>query len=135
MQPETLKASVQYNDFQGTVAADHHDIRDLNDLGKKSGLDTDRYFVIGAHVHIGEVRDREVAHARLNLITIDKQQTKAGSIDFIRGYAEAHGKLPYQRFSIDVSLSELLDYFKRFDLVLFNRQLKSVAKFEEIELL
>lgn len=134
MQTETLKASVQYEDYQGTVAADHHDVRHLETLGKEHGLDTDRYFVIGVQIRSSEVRHDEVAHAQVTLLTIDMKETRAGSIDFIRDYAEAHGKLPYQRFTIDVSLSELLDYFKRFDLVLLNRQLKSVTEFEELEM-
>lgn len=131
MNSQTLKASVNYHDFVGTAEADHHDTRHLDDLGKQHGLDTDRYFVIGVQIHAGETRNNEVAHARVNLLTIDMQETKAGSIDFIRDYGHTHGNLPYQRFSIDVSVSELLDYFKRFDLVLVNRQLESVSEFDE----
>jgi len=134
MKPDSLKASVNYHDYVGTTEADHHDRRDLHDLGKQFDLDTERYFVIGVQVRSGETRHDAVAHARISLLTIDMQETKAGSIDFIREYAQDHGKLPYQRFSIDVSISELLDYFKRFELVLLNRQLESVREFEEIEM-
>ncbi len=34
MQHETLKASVQYGDYSGTVAADRHDQRDIEDIAK-----------------------------------------------------------------------------------------------------
>lgn len=132
MKAGTLKASVQYHDYLGTVEADHHDQRSLNDLAEKHGLDTKRYFVIGVQVRSSEVRNNEVAHASIQLLTVDMTETKAGSIDFIREHAVNQGnQLNYQSFPIDISFSEMLDYFKRFELVLYNRQLETVETFEE----
>ena len=54
MQHDSLTASVHYGDYSGTVAADRHDQRDIDDLAMKNGIDTDRYFVFGLDLHIGE---------------------------------------------------------------------------------
>ncbi len=135
MKAGTLKASVQYHDYKGTVEADHHDQRCLRDLAEKHDIDTKRYFVIGVQVRSSEVRNDEVSHPSIQLLTVDMTETKAGSIDFIREHAERNGsQLNYYRFPIDISFSEMLDYFKRFELVLYNRQLERVDIFEEAEI-
>ncbi|WP_254561408.1 hypothetical protein [Dyadobacter diqingensis] len=43
-----MKADVQYNDFQGTNAADISDHQDLKDFLKGRGVDTDRYDPVGS---------------------------------------------------------------------------------------
>lgn len=64
MQNDTLKASVQYGDYDGTVAADRHDQRGLSDLAEKHGIDTNKYFVFGMDIFMGETRGDELAHAK-----------------------------------------------------------------------
>jgi hypothetical protein len=130
MRDDTLKASVQYGDYGGSAAGDHHDQRHLSDLAEKYGVDTEKYFVIGVDVHIGETRGDELAHTFVSLLAVDTGVVKAAAIDFIREYAVTNGKLPYVKISIDASLEEVLLHFKRFDVVLLNRQLEGVRVFE-----
>ena len=135
MQQATLRATVQYQDYQGTVAADHADRRFLSALAGKHGIDTDRYFIIGVRINIGEIRDENDelgAHTYIDLLAVDMVKTKAGDIDHIRKYAESNGgKLPYKSFSIKCSLDEALHYFKRFEVVLFSKVLEGVRTFDD----
>lgn len=48
-----MKASVQYNDFIGTSAADISDHTNLNEFLASRGVDTDRYNAIGASFYVG----------------------------------------------------------------------------------
>jgi hypothetical protein len=132
MRNNTLEASVNYGDYKGTAAADRHDQRDLSDLAQKYGIDTERYFVFGVDVSIGETRGDKLAHTFVNILATDTQVVKAASVDFISEYvAEHQGHLPYVSLRIDASLEEVLLAFKRFNFVLSNRAIKGVREYEE----
>ena len=131
MRDDSLVASVNYGDFDGTAAADHHDRRSLEDLAKKYGVDTEKYFVFGLNLHIGETRGDTLAHTFVSLLAVDMQAVKAGSVDFIQQYVDEHeGVLPYLRFDIGASLEEVLLSFKRFNVVLKNSQIKRVKEYQ-----
>lgn len=83
MRDDSLVASVNYDDYEGTAAADRHDQKSLKELAKKYGVDTERYFVFGVNFHIGETHDDELAHTFVSILAIDMQAVKAGSVDFI----------------------------------------------------
>lgn len=133
MRDDSLRASVNYGDYAGTTAGDHHDHKDIFALAKKHGVDTDKYFVIGVEFHIGETHDDNLAHTFVSILAVDKVEVQAGGIDFVKQYAEKHGNLPYYRFDIDASLEEVLVSFKRLDFVLVNSVLKDVKVFERRE--
>lgn len=48
-----MKASTQYNDFEGTAAADISDHSNLTDFLNSRGADTERYDPIGASFYHG----------------------------------------------------------------------------------
>jgi hypothetical protein len=131
MRDDSLKASVNYGDFDGTAAADRHDRRDLTDLAKKYGVDTDKYFVFGVNIHIGETRGDKLAHTFVSILAVDMQKLKAGSVDYIQKYIDEHqGVLPYERFDIGASLEEVLLSFKRFNVVLKNSHITRVREYQ-----
>jgi hypothetical protein len=131
MRDDSLTASVQYGDFDGTVAGDHHDQRHLSDLAQKYGIDTERYFVIGLNVHIGETRGDILGHTFVSILAVDTQVTKAASVDFIQQYVDEHeGVLPYVSFNIKASLDEVLLYFKRFNIVVKNSRINRVKEYK-----
>lgn len=131
MRDDTLEASVNYGDYKGTVAADHHDQRDLSELAAKYGIDTDKYFVFGVNVHIGETHGEELAHRFVSILAVDTFVVKAASVDFIKEYVDQHnGVLPYVSFNIPASLEEVLLSFKRFNVVLANVNLTQVQKYQ-----
>lgn len=130
MQDDSLKASVNYGDYEGTAAADRHDHSSLKELAKKYGVDTERYFVFGVNFHIGETHDDELAHTFVSILAVDMQAVKAGAVDFIQEYVDQHeGVLPYLRFDIDATLEEVLLSFKRFDVVLKNSYITRVREY------
>lgn len=130
MRDDSLVASVNYGDFDGTAAADRHDRRDLRDLAEKYGVDTDRYFVFGVNIHIGETRGDKLAHTFVSILAVDMQEVKAGSVDYIQRYVDEHeGVLPYIRIDIGASLEEVLLSFKRFNVVLKNSHITRVREY------
>ncbi|HKC65430.1 MAG TPA: hypothetical protein VKB86_17445 [Pyrinomonadaceae bacterium] len=132
MRDDSLKASVNYGDYEGTAAADRHDRRNLSDLAEKYGVDTDRYFVFGVNVHIGETRGDKLAHTFVSILAVDMQEVKAGSVDYIQKYVDEHdGVLPYMRFDISASLEEVLLSFKRFNVVLTNSHITRVREYQQ----
>lgn len=134
MQPDSLTASVQYGDYSGTVKADRHDQRDIGDLAQKYGIDTERYFVFGLDLHIGETRQDTLAKAYVSILAVDTQVVKAFGVDPIQRYVDAHdGVLPYVEFNTDASLEEVLLSFKRFDVVIRNSYIIRVNEFRRSE--
>jgi hypothetical protein len=130
MRDDSLEASVKYGDYDGTVAADSHDRKHLSDLAAKYGVDTERYFVFGVNVHIGETRGERLARTFVSVLAVDMREVKAGSVDYIQKYIDDHqGVLPYERFDIGAGLEEVLLSFKRFNVVLKNSQIKRVREY------
>lgn len=134
MRNGTLEASVNYGDYDGTAAADRHDRKDIFDLAKKHGIDTEKYFIIGVNLSVGETRGDELGHTFVYILAVDMQATKSGSVDFIQKYVdENQGILPYVSFKIDASIEEVLLCFKRFNVVLKNSHIKRVSEYTETE--
>lgn len=130
MQHDSLTASVHYGDYSGTVAADRHDQRDIDDLARKNGIDTDRYFVFGLDLHIGETRRDTLAKTQVSIVAVDTQVVKAFGVGPIQEYVDEHnGVLPYVDFPIEASLEEVLLSFKRFDAVIRNSYITRVKEF------
>jgi hypothetical protein len=129
---DMLKASVQYGDFDGTAAADHHDRRGLWDLAKKYGVDIDKYFVFGIDIFVGEALGDEPAHANVSILAIDTQVVGANSVDSIQEYVDNNqGVLPYVEFGIDANLEEVLRFFKQFSVVLKNSHIVRVSQYKK----
>lgn len=96
MRNDSLTASVNYGDYDGTVEADHHDHHDLFALAKKHGIDIERYFVLGVDFHIGETHGDKLAQPFVSLLAVDAQAVKAYGVDAIqRSIDERGGVLPY----------------------------------------
>lgn len=97
-----MKASVQYNDFIGTSAADISDHTNLRDFLDSRGVDTDRYEAIGASFYAG-YSDFFTA----SIICIDNEQSTADKKHIVKIGFES-------KFDKD----EFFDLFKRFDVVI-----------------
>jgi len=97
-----MKASVQYNDFIGTSAADINDHTNLNKFLASRGVDTDRYDAIGASFYAG-YSDFFSA----SIICIDKEQSTAEKKHIVKIGFEA-----------EFDKDEFFDLFKRFYVVI-----------------
>lgn len=78
-------ASTQYNDYLGTVAVDGHDWESLKNYLESKGLDTDKYFPVGAEFYAGEgdffhvrfiCKDRDIVEKRLVTIGFENPISK-----------------------------------------------------------
>lgn len=131
MRSNSLIASVHYGDYKGTAAADRHDQSELHELAEQHGIDTKRYFIIGARLHIGETRDTELGRGSVTLIATDTNVVRAYGVDAIsRWVKENGGTLPYLEFTIETTLKAFLMAFKRFELVLVNSAIEGVREYE-----
>lgn len=92
-----IKASVQYNDFVGTSAADISDYVNLDQYLTSKGVDTTKYQPIGVEF-FSSYSDR--VHIRFICIEAETQEIKAIG------------------FKKDITKDEFFDLFKRFDIIL-----------------
>ena len=97
-----MKATVQYNDFIGTAAADISDHTDLNKFLASRSIDTDRYEAIGASFYSG-YSDFFSA----SIVCIDRQQS-----------TESNKFITKISFEDEFDREEFFDLFKRFNVVI-----------------
>jgi hypothetical protein len=131
MSNATLKASVHYGDYKGTAAADHHDQRNLDDLARENGIDSERYFVFGVEFNIGETRREKLGPTSVTLLAVDSEAINAYGAGPVQDYVNGNnGVLPYMKFDIEATLEEVLLTFKRFNVVLTNSRIKNVREYQ-----
>lgn len=99
-----MKASVQYEDFIGTAAADISDHSNLNDFLSKHGVDTTRYEAIGASFYSGYSH-----YISVSIICIDNEQSTANKKHIVK-----------LRFESKIEINEFFDLFKRLEVVITN---------------
>jgi len=100
-----MKASVQYNDFLGTSAADISDFTTLNRFLQSRGVNNVRYNAIGAEFNSG-YKD----YFSASIICIDKDLSKDEKLHIVKF-----------RFQNEISNSEFFDLFKGFNVVITER--------------
>jgi len=100
-----MKASVQYNDFKGTAAADISDFSNLNDFLKSRGVDTERYNAIGADFYAG-YSDFFSA----SIICVDNERS-----------TEEKKYIVNIGFERELTKDEFFDLFKRFNVIISQR--------------
>src|SRR5262249_28598603 len=118
---ERFEASVQYNDWVGSAAADDQMPRSLTSLLEERGLLPDGKFVVGATFYSGE------QFMSVRAVVIDSQW-----YDHVPD-ALAAGE-PLTSVRVDISAEEFLALFKRFDVAIHRRGLDIAGReFEEPE--
>lgn len=94
-----MKASVQYNDYRGTAAADKSDHFYLNDFLKGKGIDVNKYNCIGAEFYSGD----SLSFA-CRFLCVDNQSNDE--------------KIMRIGFESKMSFEEFFSLFKRFNVVI-----------------
>ncbi|MEL3892531.1 hypothetical protein V6B08_19800 [Ferrovibrio sp. MS7] len=113
------RASVQYNDWKGTAAADDADKNSLSDLLTERGLMNEGEFLLSAHLWVGEVHGGE-----LGSVFVCATITQLSNADAVESLVRANcGPLPVKRVELELSLGEFVVLFKRFAVVLTSRDL------------
>ncbi len=131
MSSEKAKASAQYNDLKGTVAADWRDNTNwFSDFAQSQAIDLQGHIPVGISVYLGEPQGSELDTASVSIFAVDP--TRIGrDADEIRRFAESNeGILPCKRFLLEVPLPELLKFFKRFSLKLFSRSVGEILELQ-----
>lgn len=95
-----MKASVQYNDYVGTCAADISDHKKLTDILNEWEVDTERFYPVGVKIYCGETGECNLS------ILCNDTTSNDGSIAEIC-YAKNPG----------YSIQEIMSYFKRFQVI------------------
>ncbi|MBP6897040.1 MAG: hypothetical protein KBC94_21700 [Pseudacidovorax sp.] len=114
MYPQKFKASVQYDDWKGTSAADSADKGDAKDWLKSKGLIKDDEFLLGITLSAGESHGthRDPVHVEFLLATPsdhDNVQEKINS---------ANGPVDVRCVKLEMALLEFFGLFKRFSIYL-----------------
>lgn len=122
---ERLKASVQYNDWHGTVAADDSDPMRMSVdryLEKKKLIKPGEFLVAvqlytGSEIKVGKLDEPYIRAYLLDAAGGEKAQARLDEL-------EAAGEpIPVREVVIDVPLEEFISWFKRFSVMLTARNL------------
>lgn len=117
---ENFRASVQYDDWKGTVAADDHDNRGLNMYLEENGLINDGEFLIGFTMWSGAVhsatQEKDVT-VRVLLTPTGNGKEKLDSI------IKSDNPLKVREVEFHLALNKFFGLFKRFEIALSSRGL------------
>ena len=112
MSAERFVASVQYNDLEGTVAADRSDVTAAEDWLDEKGLRNSNEFLLGISVYVGENRDgthRDPIQVTFLLAT-------PGSYDGVEAKVRTGEPIPVREERANMNLTEFFGLFKRFEV-------------------
>jgi hypothetical protein len=108
-----LKANVQYNDWEGTVAADDADQRSFFTLLKEKNAMKEDEYPVSINLYIAENHAGKVEQPSISVLLM-----KSKNADDAKAQIGNGGKLKLRRVDIEISLNEYVGLFKRFDIVL-----------------
>lgn len=114
----TFKASVQYGDWKGSVAADNADFESLEKYLDAKELRQPGEFLVATALWVGENHHGKLGtvYARAYLYP------DRGGFDTTKDAIEASaGPLPVRIVDVKLSLGEYIALFKRFDVMLIKR--------------
>lgn len=124
----TLKASVQYDDWNGTVAADDADQRSFFHLLKEKKAMRDDEYPIAIDLYIAENHGGKVQQPIISALLM-----KSKGFDEAKSEIAKAGKLKLRRVDVEISLNDYMGLFKRFNVVLTRKGLGLQDREYEIE--
>lgn len=104
-----MKASVQYNDFVGTCAADMSDNYHLDEVLKEWGADTNRFYPVGVIFNTGNS-----GHCFFSILC--KDETRADNKIVKVSYYKEPG----------YSLKDVMGLFKRFEVIVSTKRVQDL---------
>lgn len=112
----TFKASVQYDDLKGSVAADNADKGDTKDFLKREGHIIDGEFVVGIRMSAGANHGKHKNPVSVSFLVSELKGYKN-----VPEMIEASGEsIELREIQLDMDLVEFFTLFKRFELTLSN---------------
>lgn len=107
-----FRANVQYDDWEGTAAADNADQNDLSSWLKTEKLIEDEEIVVGVSLWIGENHGK-VATPQVRFLVVP-----AANAEKAQAYLNANDPVPLKEVFRELSVDQFLVLFKRFSVVL-----------------
>lgn len=112
MSVQNFTASVQYDDFKGTAAADSADHGDVSDWLEKKGLKQNGEFLLGFTLYAGENHGKHE-----DPIYAEFLLALPGDYDNVRSMIEASaGPVPVRKVTAQMPLADFFGLFKRFSV-------------------
>lgn len=109
-----MKASVQYDDYVGTAAADISDYTSLIDVLNEWGVDTERYYPVGITFYSGTG-----GFITFSILCEDKLENPGKVV-----------KISYDK-EPGYSISDIMNLFKRFQVIVTTKGLKDRELIDE----
>lgn len=106
-----LKASVQYDDWTGTVAADDSDDDDVCTLLRQMGMLDDTETLVAVKFYASP-------DSQQNFISVKAIVANASGLDEVAKQLQSDVPLSLTERDLDVSIQEYFNLFKRFEVVL-----------------
>jgi len=110
----SFTASVQYDDFKGTAAADNADHTSLQEYLRNKALITAAEFVVGISLRIGENQGSRMAGVYVAAYVYDG----ANAFDTVKAQIAAQDPVEVRKIVLEISLEEFIVLFKRFAVIL-----------------
>lgn len=112
---QNFTASVQYGDWEGTVAADDADANALANYLEKKRLIRPGEFLIAASFWAGENYDGKLGRVSVRAFLLNESQNFERAK---RTLAASKGPIPVRVLDIPLKLQEFVALFKRFEIML-----------------
>ncbi|UHG99642.1 hypothetical protein [Pseudomonas sp. 7-41] len=112
MGQENFHASVQYDDFKGTAAADHHDTKDISKYLSAQGLINKEEFLVGIEAYTTEL----MGNPKVTDVEVTVLVTKYEGHDNVQTAVDSGEPLKVRRIKFEMPLADFFTLFKRFKI-------------------
>jgi hypothetical protein len=113
MTTEKFSASVQYDDFKGTAAADAADMNNLSKWLEENGHKKANEFLLGVTLFAGENHGSHTDPVSIQLLL-----TEPRDHDSVKSNIENSSPVTVRHVRVDMNLAEFFGRFKRFSIYL-----------------
>ncbi|MEE4679824.1 hypothetical protein V2K56_09240 [Pseudomonas alliivorans] len=114
MSMDFFNASVQYNDYKGTTAADAHDSHAIDAYMVSNGLKSEDERIIGIKMWSGENHGSVPRQP----VDITAYLVESPSFEEVRIALESPNAVPVKQVRFEMSLEQFFGLFKRFEIAI-----------------
>lgn len=112
MEQDKFHANVQYDDFKGTAAADHHDTKDISKYLSAQGLIAEGEFLVGIEAYATEL----MGNPKVTDVDVTVLLTKYEGHDNVQAAVDSGEPLKVRRVKFQMPLTDFFTLFKRFKI-------------------
>jgi len=105
-----FKASVQYDDWKGTAAADDGDLKSLSSHLRDTGIAKENEFLVSSSVWVGENHGNRLGSITISAFLLEVPD--GANVDAILNSTE--GPIPVREVELEMTLEQYIGFFKRF---------------------